>query len=388
MRVVLGFSDSSRGGTSRSALLFADLWRASGAEVLVYSPDELHPDRAGAARRAGVVTTQSLSVLQEFEPHLVHLHHAAPSAATLDWLRAVNAKLPEDVVVLTHNIFGQPLPVDFGRRAIVGLLGDWVAAQYRLQSGAELGNLRIVPNPQDFSQFRPPSSDERRTAREELGLLPSERVILRVGSPSDEKWSLAGYRRLSATMDVGGTARVRLIGAPTSHQALANERTFVTHEPVDDDSLLLEYWAADVFAHWADRGESFGNVILEAMGTGLPVAYRAVRTRDNTPFEFRGLPSFHYTTSTKSWLKVVETVHTGDRSAPDGLAPFAAPTLVAQLTRIVGSGPAGADAVYRTCLEAFATPSPIGRANLVRVAMRHNPIAAIVKRLRLQRSGR
>lgn len=388
MRVALGFSDSSRGGTSRSALLFADLWRAAGAEVLVYSPDKLHPDRAEAARRAGLVTTRSLSALQEFEPDLVHLHHGAPSAATLDWLRAVNARLPEDVVVLTHNIFGQPLPVDFGRRAVIGLLGDWVAAQYRLQSGSDLGNLRIVPNPQDFSHFRPPSIDERRTAREELGLLPSERVILRVGSPSEEKWSLAGYRRLSATMDDGGTTRVRLIGAPTSHQALANERTFVTQKPVNDDSLLHEYWAADVFAHWADRGESFGNVILEAMGTGLPVAYRAVRTRDNTPFEFRGLPSFHYTTSTRSWLKVIETVHAADRSAPDGLTAFAAPTLVARLTRIVGSGPGGADAVYRTCLAAFALPSPIGRVNLVRVALRHNPIAAIAKRLRLQYSGR
>jgi hypothetical protein len=59
MKVVLGFADSSRGGTSRSALLFAELWRAAGAEVLVYSPDELHPDRAGAASISNPISRTS-----------------------------------------------------------------------------------------------------------------------------------------------------------------------------------------------------------------------------------------------------------------------------------------------------------------------------------------
>jgi glycosyltransferase involved in cell wall biosynthesis len=297
-------------------------------------------------------------------------------------------RLPDDVVVLTHNIFGQPLPIDFGSRVVIGLLGDWVAAQYRLQSGSDSGTLRVVPNPQDFRRFRPPTSEERTSAREALGLSQSDRVILRVGSPSEEKWSLAGYRTVSGLTNDDGATRVRLIGAPPSHLALANERTFVTQESTDDDALLLEYWAADVFAHWAERGESFGNVVLEAMGTGLPVAYRAVRTRDNTPFEFRGISSFHYATSTRSWLQAIGTTSDADRSVPAGLDAYGAPSLVSRLTAIVGRGPEGVDGVYRACLEVFANPSPIGRVNVLWVALRHNPITAIVKRLRLQRSAR
>ena len=295
--------------------------------------------------------------------------------------------MPTDTVVLTHNVFGQPLPIDLGTRTVVGVLGDWVGAQYRLQTGARAEHLRVLPNPQDFVFFRPPSADERRDARSALSIEPDERVILRVGSPSEEKWSKAGYSSLVRAMSVHeGT--IRLIGAPPSYEFKSPNVT-VVHQPLDDLALRREYWAADVFAHWAARGESFGNVILEALGAGVPVVYRAIQTRDNTPAEFRNLPCFEYVTRDSTWierLREARLVLELDRETL--LRRYGSSAMESKLRQVVAAGNGNADALLNAVLRTFSPPSPLSVREYLAVLIRHNPLAGALKRLRLRRSAR
>jgi glycosyltransferase involved in cell wall biosynthesis len=386
MKIVLAVADSSLGGTSRSALLFASLWNRAGAEVLIYSPLPLHRRRAESAEASGVRVTSSLDEVELFRPSLAHLHHPAPSKETLAWVEAFTRALSENVVVLTHNVFGQPLPVDFGQRLVVGVLGDWVSLQYRLQSFGPTSPIRVLPNPQDFGYFRPPTPNERQRAREELGIAPLERVVLRVGSPSEEKWSRSGYVSLAKAVEAKPGVLARFIGAPRSFD-FEGPRVTIVHQPVADAVLRREYWAADIFAHWADRGESFGNVILEALGTGLPVVYRAAVTRDNTPAEFRDIPGFVYVATGNAWRRrVLDDLDANRLPFDPRLSRYSAEAVQAQLRRVVAadadvSSPASLlDAVLKTLPPA---KRPVVR-DVLAAALRHNPATAALKRARLR----
>jgi glycosyltransferase involved in cell wall biosynthesis len=385
MRLVLAVADNSLGGTSRSALLFAALWTRAGAEVLIYSPWPLHQRRAELAAAHGVRVTTSLEEVRLFGAALTHLHHPAPSKSTLTWVRELRRALPGDVVVLTHNVFGQPLPVDLGQRVVVGVLGDWVSLQYRLQSPRRTHPIRIMPNPQDFEFFRPPTPIERQQARAELGIAPSDRVVLRVGSPTDEKWSRRGYSSLANTVERTSKVVARFIGAPLSYD-FAGPRVTIVHEPVADAALRREYWAADVFAHWADRGESFGNVILEALGTGLPVVYRAVLTRDNTPAEFRDIPGFIYVKKDAEWQRrVVSAFDAQPSEFNPRLSRYSAAVVCAQLQRVVEASQGTRSPAMIT--EALLNALPVARRprvhDVVAAGLRHNLLTAALKRTRL-----
>lgn len=388
MRVVLGVADTSLGGTSRSALLFASLWRQAGADVLIYSPAPLHPRRAGAASAQGVQISSSLSEVREFNPALVHLHHAAPSPRTLAWVDAFADALTTDVVILTHNVFGQPLPLRLGSNVVIGVLGDWVNTQYRLQASRSKLPVRVMPNPQDFDFFRPPTAAERAQARAELGVSADERVVLRVGSPTEEKWSKSGYHSLAIAVGSEPKVVMRLIGAPPSFD-FPGPRVTIVHEAIGDDALRREYWAADVFAHWAGRGESFGNVLLEALGTGLPVVYRAIRTRDNTPAEFRGLNGFEYVKTKSDWEKAV--LRSAGRSylAFDAqLMRYSADAVRDRLREIVGGelSLSKSEQLQRRVLESLPKPKRLRLTDLAAVSVRHNALTALLKRLKLRRS--
>jgi hypothetical protein len=385
MKLLLAFDDVSRGGTSRSALLFARLWKEAGAQVLVFSPRGLHASRAAAAQAMGIDTTRSIEDVRAFAPQLAHVHHAAPSRHTQAWTGRLAGALRSDAVVLTHNVFAQDLGVAFAGSTVVGVLGDWAAAQYRGQNPRSALPVRVVPNPQDFATFHVPTEQERNDARQELGLSDGDRVVLRVGSPTEEKWSAPGYRALVKACEPLPNTRVRLIGAPSSYRSLSHPGVYVQSEPLDDASLLREYRAADVFAHWAERGESFGNVVLEALGSGLPVVYRAVRTRDNTPAEFRGAKAFVYATSTRSWLRsVVTAVRPNGPLQDEFLERYGSVEMQRMLSRVVAASRPGASDLHIAVLDAFADARPLGALELAAVGIRHNVATAALKRRRLQ----
>jgi glycosyltransferase involved in cell wall biosynthesis len=246
---------------------------------------------------------------------LLHLHHKAPSPGEIAWISRLLCDLPcgRQLPVLTHNVFGRNIRRHLQHDGpwLEGVLGSWCKAQLVADTPGMWFRRSAwpieVPNPQDCNLFRIPSDAERAAARRSLGYAPSDKIILRVGSPIPEKWS-SDYIQLAVDA-ISSRSRLVLLGAPNelaqriTQMSSVDKTTVSVVSTIANDSALRDYyWSADVMAVSAERGESFGNVILEALLCGTPVTYRKAWFRDNTPVQFRPLPGFHYEVSASRWL--------------------------------------------------------------------------------------
>ncbi len=139
-----------------------------------------------------------------------------------------------------------------------------------------LERLVLWPRGVDGTLFRP-DRPGRESVRQALGFAPEDVVIGHVSRIAVEK--NIGY--LGEALKIASSSRpaVRLLivgdgpARPDIEEALGSSARFVGYKTGDD--LADHYAAADLFA-FASLTETFGNVILEAMSSGLPVV--AVRS--------------------------------------------------------------------------------------------------------------
>jgi len=119
------------------------------------------------------------------------------------------------------------------------------------------------------------------------------RVIGRIGQHYDVKWSpilIDSFNRLSKTHK----ALYLLLVNPSKNirrQAEASpflKNLVIIDKIIGDQNLSLAYSAMDVFALAADQGESFGNVLAEAMLCEVPVVALSTLWQDNSQCEVVG----------------------------------------------------------------------------------------------------
>lgn len=398
--VLVVVDDATLGGTLRSAITAARAWHSAGYQVSLLPMRGAPGDRlAGLDSGMGIV--DDLTGVPWDEIDLVHLHH-------LDWTKdradrigrlvAAAAALPTPPPLLSQNVFAVPdgvLGSWPGPRA-VSVLGRWAAMQYRGSCGPGAPRPFVVPNGQDTSWFRPAPATAPGAGLSGLNRLGlASGYVLRVGSPLEGKWS-RDYLNLA---DAAAARSVQLVcvGAPPGLAASMRTRPGVRLiDPVHEETVLRElYWGAQVLSVSADRGESFGNVIMEAMLCGTPVAYRARPLRDNTPWEFQGIPLFAYTRGGRSWIRA--SLHVPRFSAT------AVAESVSLITSRYGIAAVGAtlDGIARKLLMARsrgrvvidAPPGPSGDrpgpGQRAAVHVVHNPLVWNVRaaRARTQRRG-
>lgn len=131
--------------------------------------------------------------------------------------------------------------------------------------------LALWPRGVDARLFRP-DRPNRRAVRESLGIGPDHVVIGHVSRIAAEK--NVGY--LADALEIVGRARpdvrVLVVGdgpaRPALQTRLGKVAAFVGYKTGED--LADHYSASDLFA-FASLTETFGNVVLEAMASGLPV---------------------------------------------------------------------------------------------------------------------
>jgi len=135
------------------------------------------------------------------------------------------------------------------------------------------GFQRLVhwPRGVDAKEFRP-GRPGRATVRRALGVRPEEIVIAYVGRIAAEKnidYLADVFERVRRARS---HVRPMIVGDGPARQALrerlGDHATFVGFRTGEE--LADHYAAADLFA-FASRTETFGNVVLEAMASGLPV---------------------------------------------------------------------------------------------------------------------
>jgi D-inositol-3-phosphate glycosyltransferase len=145
------------------------------------------------------------------------------------------------------------------------------------------GKIEIIPGGVDTTTFRPQS---RQHARQSLGVLPGQPVLLFVGRLQPLKGIDILLRAAHVVRQQYASLQVLVVGggvdAEDDHEAQERQRLqalsqelgltgqvrFIKAQP--QDVLVQYYAAADVFV-MPSHYESFGMVVLEAMACGTPV---------------------------------------------------------------------------------------------------------------------
>lgn len=380
--VQLVFGDRSLGGTSRSALQLGRAWASLGADVHFRPQLPIHSTRLDSFRNVGMVHNDVDAAPAVSNADLVHLHHGGWSKAQI----AVARRLLEEATaakraptLLTHNVFAieDHLLDSWPSPRTVGVLAAWGAAQYRCAMGYRMrhANVAVIPNAQDITLFRPPTPKELTASRARLQDGSGMPIVLRIGSPIDQKWSpkYVGIVRRFPNI------RFIFVGAPALLMKQLKGAPNVVLQDVlaSDDDLLSYYWAADLFLHLASRGESFGNVILESILCGTPVVSMARPFRDNAPWEFQSLPGFTYGRSDREVFAALQSLVDGRRFADSHdedrklIQERYSTTAVAEILRPALTGALIASAIHS-----------VGPRELAMISVRHNPVASSIKKLR------
>jgi glycosyltransferase involved in cell wall biosynthesis len=150
----------------------------------------------------------------------------------------------------------------------------------------------VIPYSVDCTSFAPSSEEQKLSFRSELGIPVDAFVYGRVGQPVEVKWSPLLLRSFCEVAERYADAHLVLVGLPPELQRqfkLLPEkvRARVHQLPIVNTDVELQryYGTMDVFVHAADKGESFGMVLCEAMLCGLPVITLSRPLRDNSQIE-------------------------------------------------------------------------------------------------------
>ncbi len=279
-------------GVSRTALLTIKYLQSTGRQVIVFAPSPTLSTVAGtpiySVPSLGMPYYSEVRVappwpfilprLRRFQPDLIHLFSpvglGSLGMAAGEWLNVpVIANYQTDLPAYAHS-YGY----DFFRLVLIDLLryihnGCTLTLAPSTATRDELRawhfrRLRLWQRGIDTERFSPARRDPAWRARLLAGRDPARLLVLYVGRMAREKHvptlhTLARTPGIALTLVGGGEYQ------PTLEQLFANSDAHFTGYLLGDD-LAQAYAAADVFV-FPGPEETFGQVILEAMASGLPV---------------------------------------------------------------------------------------------------------------------
>lgn len=208
---------------------------------------------------------------------VVHIH---PERANVMFAVLARVVVRAGVVRTVHNNFAFAGRLGLERRIQRALLrslgvihvsvGESVAATETRHFG---NRTVLVHNMFDEARFRPPTREERRIAREMLGLGPSEFAVLIIGNCSAVKNHHAVFEALALT----GIPEFRVLHAGLEVEDLMGERALIDRLGLTGHVSFLGFvadvpkllHAADCFA-MPSLYEGFSVSALEMLGGGLP----------------------------------------------------------------------------------------------------------------------
>lgn len=218
------------------------LWRAQRPDIVhVVTEGPLGWSAVKAAGALGLPCTSDFHT--NFHTYSKHYGAAWLEAPVMAWLRRLH-----------NRTLATYVPT-------AALQAELAAAGYR--------GLRVVSRGVDTRQFDP----ARRSAalRESWGIAPGELAVISVGRLAREKGLPETVRVFRALRNHGVAAKLVIVGDGPERatlEKLAPEAYFAGMR-IDDD-LGAHYASADLFL-FNSMSETYGNVTVEAMASGLPV---------------------------------------------------------------------------------------------------------------------
>jgi glycosyltransferase involved in cell wall biosynthesis len=285
LRVLHVLKTLGLGGTEKVAQLLLRHLDRERFEAAVHSP--VDGPRAAQIRAGGNATFVGVELaraLDQFRPHIIHLHRAGWPEP--DFLRPVRDYAARNsVAVVETNVFGRHDPTPSGRVVDLHLfVSRFCAQRYARHTGIDVGapEYGVLYNPVDTDFF--------------AGALPSgpafaQPVLGRVSRADPGKWSRLALDILPLLAASTPGFRYRVVGGVPEAEAYVREhgleRCVAFLPPLETDAELAGFYGGlAALAHANDTGESFGLVIAEAMACGLPVlTHPSAGERDNAQLE-------------------------------------------------------------------------------------------------------
>ncbi|WP_436796299.1 glycosyltransferase family 4 protein [Actinospongicola halichondriae] len=279
----------------------ADAVRAAGHTHHVLD----HATRAFSLTDDVAALSELYRLFRRLQPDIVHTHN--PKPGIYGRLAAKAARVPL-IVNTQHGLYAQP--TDRAARRWPVYLLERLAATCSdvelVQSGEDVETLRRLRVPGqklvrlgngiDLARFQPPSDDERRAVRAELGIADDDVVCGAVGRLVWEKGYAELFEAAAALLPRLGNLRMVVIGPfdddkgdpLTSDDVDAAERAGVRFLGMRDDVERL-YRALDVYV-LASHREGFPRSAMEAAASGVPVIATDIRgCREVVDHEVTGL---------------------------------------------------------------------------------------------------
>lgn len=155
---------------------------------------------------------------------------------------------------------------------VVVTLTDAEVETLRKTYGRIRPRVEVISNGVDLDRYRPPTPDERATARARFGLEEDDRVALFIGHEFDRKGLPVTIEALAQApsvllLVVGGDDRLLRIGRSLAERHGVTDRVLFAGEQNDVTAFLA---VADMFV-LPSVYESSGLVYLEALASGVPV---------------------------------------------------------------------------------------------------------------------
>jgi glycosyltransferase involved in cell wall biosynthesis len=293
------------GGIQRSAQAFSTMLNRRGHDAAVWAVSGGGP-RAKMLLDAGVETWigrgraegATMESAIKWRPDLILLHsHGGVERefmSVVDGLRNVTGRY---IPVVEHNSFAWTPPASkLDRVDLTLVLGEWCLFDWEARSAyIQMPKpAAVLPKPIRPGDFFAHDGD-RAAFRRRHGIPPDAFVLGRVGQPATEKWSpvlIETFERYAADCDQSWMVLVgpspEVVKRLDRSAGDVRRRVVVVPRLETDADLRAAYNAMDVFVHAARVGESFGNVLSEALMCEVPVVTVAVPHISNVHVEVVG----------------------------------------------------------------------------------------------------
>lgn len=296
MRITV-IAGSGIGGTEKAAYLFAAELARRGHEVEAITDSSNHRlvdlAKAGVTLRDISCDSQGfLAYLKGFRPELVH-HHTSGYGDHRAIYQAMDAMGSEKPKLIETNVFGRLMDrYEAGHvamRMFVSMTSGCQAFRRPMWSKQrpDINRHTVLYNPLPPPTPMPLGKDH--AFRADIGVLPSDFLLVRVGRPG-HKWATWECEAFHQARKIRPNLRLVLM-EPTEEIKKAirkgdyGDGIVVLEATSNQEFIDRLYGASDAMLHASSFGESYGYTLAEGLRRGLPVITRTTPWADNAQVE-------------------------------------------------------------------------------------------------------
>lgn len=281
-----------KGGVARTAQIFAEGYQVLGIDSRVLAINHGGPREEDLLLKKIPfwigTDNQTVREIMEWNPDALHIHSHGFNLQENPFL----VELIKNRTVVEKNIFSRPVAwthqMDYSYQ-----MSSWCLWRFCTTAPQLASKAIVIPNAAVTAAFAKASADEILEFRKQHNIPEQALVIGRIGQLYETKWSpvlIQAFNRLSQKYEhlhlllVNPSERI----IKQAHASPFRSRITIIDYILGDKPLSVAYSATDIFALAADQGESFGNVLAEAMLCEVPIVTLSTPWGDNSQCEVTG----------------------------------------------------------------------------------------------------